>query len=158
VTGELRAQDHSDLTQLAASYAAAVDDRDWTRLAALFTPGAVLVRPDPPRSLTPSLEEIGAAAIVAAVGQLTAFARTFHHLTGSIWTSDGITATGRTTAEAHHLEAGENARSWVWHLIYLDRCVRGAAGWVFSRRELTIAIIEVRPVARVLPFATPPQS
>lgn len=149
--------DHAALTQLVASYAAAVDQRDWTGVADLFTPDAVLVMPDPPRSLTPAVEAAGPDAIVAAMSQLTAFARTFHHVTGSVWTPDGPgSVLGRTTSEAHHVEDSAEPRSWVWHVVYQDRCVRDGLGWLFVRRELTVAMIEARPLAWVLPFDGPP--
>jgi hypothetical protein len=143
----------SELDQLAPAYAAAVDTRDWDGLRSLFVPAAVLVAADPPRSLAPVIEVVGCDAIVAAVQQLTTFARTFHHVTGSIWTATGPDdAVGRTTSIAHHVESGTEPRSWVWHLMYADQAVRTGDGWLFARRELTIAMIEARPIARVLPF------
>lgn len=149
--------DHTPLTQLVASYAGAVDGRDWTGVAGLFAPDAVLVMPDPPRSLAPVLEACGRDAIAAAMSQLSAFARTFHHVTGSVWVPDGLDhVVGRTTSEAHHVEDTAEPRSWVWHVVYQDRCVRDGRGWLFERRELTVALIEARPVARVLPFDPPP--
>jgi ketosteroid isomerase-like protein len=156
---DLETSDRLDLAELVAAYAAAVDRRAAEGLVRLFVPDAVLVMPDPPRSLTPVIEAVGRDAILVGVGQLTAFARTFHHVTGSVWAAEGRdAATGRTTTVAHHVEDAEVPRSWVWHVIYDDRCVRSDEGWQFERRALTIAMIEARPVARVLAFDDSPHA
>lgn len=147
----LSTADRLDLVDLTARYATAVDTRDWDAAADLFAPGGVLVSPDPPRSLVPTLDHAGRDAIRSAVAGLEQFARTVHHLTGSTWQADGEGATGRTTATAHHVEPAQ-ARSWVWHLVYDDRAVRAEDGWVFARRALTLLLVEERAVARVLPF------
>ncbi|MCW2755641.1 MAG: hypothetical protein JWQ32_3052 [Marmoricola sp.] len=156
MTGDLDPGDHLALDQLTAAYAAAVDTRDWNVLAGLFTADAVLSSPGPPHSLGTRSAASGRDEIVAAVRQIEVFARTFHHLTGSVWTaSERSTASGRTTCVAHHVEDEAESRSWAWHVIYEDRCVRGESGWLFERRKLTIAMIEARPMARVLGFAAP---
>ncbi len=147
--------DQLALIQLTARYAAAVDGRDWEGLAGLFADDAVLVTPGSGASLGMAATATGRAEIVAAVRQIEAFARTFHHLTGSVWTVDGSTATGRTTCVAHHVEEGAEPRSWAWHVIYDDRFVRDEAGWLFERRALTVAMIEARSMFRVLPFDSP---
>jgi hypothetical protein len=157
VTNALSIADRLDLAELTTTYAAAVDERDWAMVADLFVPAAVLRTPDPPRSLAPVVESAGREQILATVRRLTAYVRTMHHLTGSVWRADGTTgAFGRTTAVAHHVEDLSEPRSWVWHLIYRDRCVRGEDGWRFERRELTVAMIEGRSVLRVQPSAAPP--
>jgi hypothetical protein len=146
----------TELDQLASAYAAAVDGRDWSALAELFAPDAVLATADPPRSLEPVIAVAGRRQIIETVKSLTTFARTFHHVTGSVWTPTGPdNAIGRTTSIAHHVEDGPETHSWVWHVIYQDISVRTDSGWLFARRELTIAMIEKRQVHRVLPF-TPP--
>jgi ketosteroid isomerase-like protein len=147
--------DQLALTQLTARYAATVDGRDWDGLAELFASDAVLVTPGSGASLGMAATASGREEIVAAVRQIEAFARTFHHLTGSVWTVTGSTAAGRTTCVAHHVEEGPEPRSWAWHVIYEDRCVRDESGWRFERRELTVAMVEARPMTRVLPFAAP---
>ena len=148
----LSVEDRLDLAELAARYAVSVDQHDWDGAADLFARGGVLVTPDPPRTLLPALEHAGRDAVRDAVAQLRTFARTVHHVTGSVWESDGDGAAGRTTAVAQHVEAGPEPRSWVWHLVYDDRCVRSPDGWQFARRALTLMIVEARPVALVLPF------
>ncbi|MCW2786986.1 MAG: nuclear transport factor 2 family protein [Marmoricola sp.] len=162
MTDELSTADRLDLAQLTSLYAAAVDGRDWDALGTLFVADAVLVTADPPRSLHPGLEASGIDAIVAAARQLTAYARTFHHLTGSFWTPDGPSvALGRTTCAAHHVEAPDTSarsRSFVWHVIYADQAVRTDLGWRFARRELTVAMVEARPLSLVLPYDAPPST
>ncbi len=148
----LAVEDRLDLAELVGRYAAAADQRDWDGLADLFARGGLLVTPDPPRSLAASVEHAGRDAIRAAVAKLESFARTVHHVTGSVWHADGDGAVGRTTTTAHHVESGPEPGSWVWHLVYDDRCVRSPEGWQFSRRALTLVLIEARPVAAVLPF------
>lgn len=149
---ELSTADRLDLVELTARYAAAVDTRDWDGAAALFAHGGVLISPDPPRSLEPVVDHAGRDAVRAALAGLEQFARTVHHLTGSTWSADGDGASGRTTAIAHHVEDGPEPRSWVWHLVYEDRCVRTPEGWQFVRRALTLILLESQQVARVLPF------
>jgi hypothetical protein len=163
MSAELDGFARMELADLAARYAAAVDSREWERLAALFTADAVLIGPDVPRSLAPVLDSRGREAIVATMHQLTAFASTFHHVTGSYWTANGRNgALGRTTTIAHHVEAPppgtEETRSWVWHVVYEDRCTRTEAGWQFERRALTVKMVEARPIARALAFEPPPDS
>lgn len=150
---DLSPADRQDLHELTARYAAGADQRDWAGVAGLFLPDGVLVTPDPPRSMEPVLERVGRDAVREAVSRLQRFARTVHHQTGSVWAVDGDGATGRTTAVAHHVEEGPEPRTWVWHLVYDDRCVRTAEGWRFARRALTLVLVESRPVFAVLPFA-----
>lgn len=150
---ELSPRDRADLVELTARYAAAVDQRDWVGVAELFARGGVLVTPDPPRSLEPIHDYAGRDAIQDKIQELEILDRTVHHLTGSIWRADGEGAIGRTTAVAHHVENKSEPQSWVWHLVYDDRCVRTEDGWQFARRALTLVLIELRPVVRVLPFA-----
>lgn len=140
----LSGQDLAELDALVAAYAAAVDARDWVTLGGLFTEDAVLLTPDPPRSLDPVLEAAGRIAIVATVQQVAAFAGTEHLVTRSEWSGSGDEATGRTTGEAHHHVDGPDPHSWVWHVSYVDDCVRTEAGWRIARRALAVRQIEKR--------------
>jgi hypothetical protein len=140
--------DRLELTELVARYAAAVDMRRFPDAAALFVPDGVLISPDPPRSLAPSVRAEGVAGILAAMEPLAELSGTFHHLTGSVFVLTGpSSAAGRTTCEAHHLQAGDAPQSFVWHLVYDDEFVRTQHGWQFAYRVLTIRMIEVRPIA-----------
>ena len=131
---------------LVTAYARAVDGRDWTALADLFTEEAVLVTPDPPRSLDPVLEARGRTAILAAVSKVSTFDRTEHVVTSTTWDVDGDVASGTTTGEAHHVVLGADPHAWVWQVEYADEAVQVAGGWRFARRALTVRAIEKRPV------------
>lgn len=155
---ELTSEDRLELVGLVSAYAAAVDGRDWEALGTLFVDEAVLVTPDPPRSLAPVVESHGREAILATIGAVASFACTLHHLTGSTWSTLGEYALGRTTGTAHHVEAGAQPRSWVWHVVYADAFTRTDLGWRIARRELTVRMIEARPMVQVLPFAGPQTS
>ena len=133
--------------ELAAAYAAAVDARDWAALADLFVEDAVLVTPDPPRSLDPVVESRGREQIVATIRRVEAFAATEHRVGSTDWEGDDATATGRTTGEAHHHVDGAEPHSWVWYVEYRDEVVRTGAGWRFTTRALTVSRIEKRPRA-----------
>jgi ketosteroid isomerase-like protein len=141
---DLGSHDQAALDDLVAAYASAVDRRDWERLATVFTEDAVLLTPDPPRSSEPVLEAVGRAAIVATVRQVEAFVSTEHLVTASEWTGTAEEAVGRTTGEAHHRVEGPQPHSWVWHVSYLDDCVRTDEGWRIARRALTVDQIEKR--------------
>ncbi|MFL6107987.1 MAG: nuclear transport factor 2 family protein [Marmoricola sp.] len=143
---ELSEQDLAELDALVSAYAAAVDARDWAALGDLFTEDAALVTPDPPRSLEPVLGWRGRAEIVAAVSEVAAFASTSHVVVSSEWEPSGSGALGRTTGEAHHRVEGPDPHSWVWDVLYQDRCVRTGDGWKLSVRALTVLKIEkLRP-------------
>jgi len=127
---------------LVAAYAGAVDARNWAALADLFVEGAVLVTPDPPRSLEPVVESRGRDRIVATVRQVEAFAGTEHRVVSTRWQVADSTATGLTTGEAHHHVAGPEPHSWVWYVEYRDECIRTGSGWRFETRALTVRRIE----------------
>lgn len=129
---------------LVARYAAAVDDRRFDVVADLFTDDAVLLAPDPPTALGPTVAHDGPAAIGAAMAALAGFTATFHAVHGVVVDlSDNETATGRVTCTAHHMNAGgDRHRDLVWHLVYRDTYRHTGAGWRFARRELRIISID----------------
>lgn len=130
---------------LVTAYAVAVDARDWAALADLFVEDAVLLTPDPPRSLEPVVASRGRDAIVATVQQVAAFAATEHRVQPGTWQLDGATASGSTTGEAHHHVDAPQPHTWVWYVEYRDACVRTGTGWRFATRALTLHRIEKRP-------------
>ena len=143
MTGGLAPADRIKLHDLVHRYAAAVDGRDWDAATDLFVAEGRLRVPDPPRSMSPTTAAVGPAAIRALLEPLGAFAITVHHLTGSTWSADGPDgARGRTTCVAHHVERGERAPSWIWHLAYADRAVRTPAGWLLAERDLHLRLVE----------------
>ena len=126
-----------ELSQLVHRYALTVDERG--DVASLFTPDGVLVAPDPPAVLTPAVEHAGREAIAAA---MTGLPPTFHAVVGEV--DDGTR--GRVACVAHHVVAPD--QDLVWHLRYADDYAQVDGRWLFARRELTIDLVEVRPLKR----------
>jgi hypothetical protein len=127
---------------LAHRYAAAVDDRDFAAVAALFAPDAVLVTPRPPKVLDPVDEHVGPEGVLAAMGALAGVPRTFHAVVGAVY--DGTC--GRIACEAHHLTQAEDGAvtDHVWLVRYLDDYVETSEGWRFARREVHVDAVETR--------------
>lgn len=148
----LGAEDRGALVELAHRYAARVDDRDPAGAAALFTVDGVLARAEPPRHLGPVHEDVGPAAIEAALGALREVPQTVHEVVGTVLDPDPDfpdVVHGRIACVAHHLLRGEQGTTdLVWHLRYLDTYRRTPGGWRIQRRELHIDFIETRPVRR----------
>ena len=132
------------MRDLAHRYAAAVDDRDFAAVAALFAPDGALVTARPPKRLDPVDAHVGQEGVLQAMRLLDGVPRTFHALVGEVY--DG--STGRIACVAHHLvETDGVVVDHVWHLRYLDQYVDTADGWRFARREVHVDLVEQRPVA-----------
>jgi hypothetical protein len=128
---------------LAHRYAAAVDDRDFPAVAALFAPDGVLATAQPPSHLDPVVEHVGPAGVLQAMALLGGVPRTFHAIVGEVY--DGTH--GRIACVAHHLvERDGLVTDLVWHLRYLDDYVETADGWRFARREVHVDVVESRAV------------
>ena len=130
------------MRDLAHRYAAAVDDRDFPSVAALFAPAGVLAVPRPPRQLDPVVEHVGPAGVLEAMTALADVPRTFHAVVGAVY--DGTR--GRIACVAHHVLPGEPVTDLVWHLRYLDDYVETPDGWRFARREVHVDLVERRPL------------
>ena len=130
------------MRELAHCYAAAVDDRDFPAVAALFVPDAVLAVPRPPTSLDPVDEFVGPDGVLEAMGALAAVPRTFHEIVGEVY--DGTC--GRIACVAHHLTPGKDGTvtDHVWLVRYLDDYVDTPEGWRFARREVHVDAVEAR--------------
>jgi hypothetical protein len=126
-----------ELSQLVHRYAAAIDD--GRSVVPLFTADGVLVTPDPPKLLDPVFEHVGPEAIAAATSDLP---RTFHAIVGEVY--DGTS--GRIKCVAHHVL--DERTDLVWHLRYADRYHQVDGLWLIARRELSIDLIETRPLKR----------
>jgi len=125
-----------ELSQLVHRYAASVDD--GSGVGALFTEDGALVVPEPP-GLDPTVEHRGRDAIQAAT---TGLPPTFHAIVGEVY--DG--SAGRISCVAHHVIAPE--KDLVWHLRYADAYQQVDGVWLIARRELSIDLVEVRPLTR----------
>jgi hypothetical protein len=146
--------DAAALSDLVHRYAACVDDRQFELVATLFTDSAELAVPEPPAALKPVHSHRGRAAIALAVAAVAQVARTEHAIVGEVYDAaqpDG-SARGRITCVAHHWdERSGEVVDVVWHLRYDDEYELTDAGWLISRRALTINAIEIRPVRRLRP-------
>lgn len=130
-----------ELSQLVQTYAARIDDRQ--PVGALFTADAVLVVPDPPDVLDPVVEHVGREAIVAATSGLPP---TFHEIVGQVYARVDGGATGRVACVAHHVV--DDRTDLVWHVRYADTYRAEEGQWLFARRELSIDLVETRPLKR----------
>lgn len=126
-----------ELSRLVHTYAARLDDRQ--PIGALFAEDAVLVVPDPPDVLDPVITHSGREAIVAATSGLPP---TFHAIVGEVYGE----STGRVACVAHHVI--DELTDLVWHLRYADTYRQVDGTWLFARRELSIDLIETRPLKR----------
>jgi hypothetical protein len=157
----LTVADRLALADLVHLYAAAVDDRRFDDVTALFTETAELRLPDPPRALEPVIHHHGRDGVRAAMAAVARLDRTEHAIVGEVYAvgQQPDYALGRITCIAHHwtVDPGQ-VSDVVWHLRYDDEYQRTAAGWRIHGRALTVNVIETRP-ARVLrphPRRTPP--
>jgi hypothetical protein len=150
----LSADERMALGDLVHRYAAHVDDREFERVANLFTPEAELVVPAPPADLLPVHAHRGREAIASAVATVAAVARTEHAIIGEVYDAgEGpATARGRVACVAHHwTERGDEVVDVVWHLRYDDAYEMTDAGWRIGHRALTVNAIEVRGARSLLP-------
>ena len=150
----LPVEDRLALSDLVHRYAAYVDGRDLDRLSELFTDDAVLVVPEPPRTLEPDIERHGRHDIRQAMEGVRRAVRTIHQVTGEVYDagSSPDLAHGAITGVAHHLMERDGGYVDVsWSLRYADDYRRTPDGWRFARRALTIDVVEVRPVQQVRP-------
>lgn len=146
----LTTHDRIALQDLVHRYAAAVDDRDFARAAALFTGDGVLEVPNPPATLDPVTSHTGPDAVAAALAAVDALPLTFHAIVGAVFDPGPTPATalGRVACTAHHLSRRHDCDvDLVWHIVYRDQYRSTAAGWLLARRNLHVAFIESRPVA-----------
>ena len=131
------------MRDLAHRYAAAVDDRRFADVAALFAAQGVLATARPPAHLDPVDRHIGPDGVLAALAALDAVPLTFHAVVGQEY--DGTR--GRIACVAHHVTAGQDGpQDTVWHLRYLDDYVETAQGWRFALREVHVDLVETHPL------------
>ncbi|WP_235736431.1 nuclear transport factor 2 family protein [Nocardioides alcanivorans] len=158
-----RAADRAAIRELVDRYAGAVDDRRFDAVADLFTEDAVLIAPDPPTALGPTVLHEGRDAVRELMAGLAFFTATFHAVHGVVIDPVEDPApegpdefTGRVTCTAHHLSAGEDKhRDLTWQLVYRDRYRRTDDGWRFARRELRIVSIRTSNPRSVGPTVDP---
>ncbi len=145
VTPEIRCA----LDDLVASYALAVDDRDFVGVAELFTPDGEFHLPDPPDRLDPVRSLRGRAEITAAMLRLEAMERTVHTLGGQVYRPgpDPGTLIGAAAGTANHLiTSGDSPMNLAWHLRYRDTYRRLDGTWLFAQRAVHVRWIETHQV------------
>ncbi len=144
--------DRAALSDLVHRYAAAVDDRQFSSVAKLFTVAAELVVAEPPAALEPIHSHRGQGAIAAAAAAVTQVERTEHAIVGEVYDEGPRpgSARGRIACIAHHWNRRQDEIvDVVWHLRYDDEYESTDAGWRISRRALTVNAIETRPARRL---------
>lgn len=133
----------TDFRELPHRYAAAIDDRRFDDVVALFAPDGELVVARPPEELDPVHRYVGAVGVRRAMDLLAAVPRTFHALVGEVY--DGTS--GRVACEAHHVTpTADGWRDTVWRVRYEDSYVEGDGGWLFGSRRLYVDMVETRPL------------
>jgi ketosteroid isomerase-like protein len=150
----LPVEDRVALSDLVHRYASYVDARDFDRLVDLFTDDAVLVVPEPPRTLEPDIERHGRDDIRQAVEGVLRAVRTVHQIVGEVYDAGPSpdAAHGAITGVAHHLMERDGGHvDLSWSLRYADDYRRTPEGWRIARRVLTIDVVDVRPVQKVRP-------
>lgn len=117
---------------LAYRYAQAVDRREFSRLTALFTPGAKLSGP--------GFHLDGAQAIAEGMSALGNYSATQHHVHHQLVDVDGDAASGETYCIANHLyqDDGGVPRKLDWGIRYQDRYVRRQGEWRIAARTLLV--------------------
>lgn len=142
--------DRAALSDLVARYALNIDQRNLAVVAGLFTADAVLVMPEPPASLLPTIVHEGRDAVMTALSAVEQVPQTFHAILGEVYDvgAEPGRVRGTVACAAHHFlqrSSGEPIDR-VWHLRYQDTYRQEAGAWRFARRELHVASIAVAPV------------
>jgi ketosteroid isomerase-like protein len=141
--------DRVALTDLAARYAQAVDRRNTTALAALFTDDVAFVLP-PALNGTDTPTEIRGNSVVSSsvVDAVSHLHSTRHIVEQQILDLDSpTTAHGEAYCSAHHIyPRGEGHRDNRIEIRYQDSFEKVDGTWLFSRRELVVDFAEDVPV------------
>jgi ketosteroid isomerase-like protein len=117
---------------VAYRYARAVDRRDWTLAATLFTEDAVLKGA--------RFELIGVQQILRGLATVERYRTTFHAVHNQTLELAGDEAAGETYCVANHLlERDGRSFKLDWGIRYQDHYRRGEGGvWRIARRELIV--------------------
>lgn len=139
MTSPLDPADRVALADLVATYAEAVDRRDFARLTDVFVPDCVLD--------TGTARREGIDAVVAAMDGLRRYTATSHMVGQQLIEGGPDEATGVVRCTAHHLrDHGDRRTDRVMHIRYHDDYVRTAAGWRIARRRLDVLWTDESPV------------
>lgn len=122
--------DRAAIIDLTVAYGAALDERDWDGVAAVFLPDATAVYTDREHS---SAEEI-VTRCREGLGRCDA---SHHMITNQLVQLDGDQATCRSTFQAQHIRTPEAGGNFIIAGTYEDDLVRTPDGWRISHRVLT---------------------
>jgi hypothetical protein len=143
MTGELTADDVATLRQLVDRYADAVDRRDESALAALFTAnGSLRVQADE----GPVENEWFQGNLARSLEPLRPYHRTFHHVGGAVFDAIPDGAEGRVHCLAHHYQRTDSGPVDLAMMIrYHDRYERPEGRWLIAERRVAIQWTELHP-------------
>ena len=131
-------RDKLDIIELFNRYAAAMDEKNWDALSALYIPDATAEQPIG----APVLK--GRKAIVGMIGAAIDWLGPTHHMLGNYIVSvDGDRAEGSCYVRGHHAGAREHAGKWQETLGKLSaKLVRTPEGWRFAAffEEITVSL------------------
>lgn len=129
--------DRLEIADLAATYAHAVDRRDFDLLHHVFVVDARL---DTGKGVREGIDQI-----VDAMQRLLRYEATFHLLGQQRLVGGPDTATGETYCDAHHLTLDGDARAdTIMKIRYADEFVRTDVGWQIAARRLHVDWTEHR--------------
>ena len=152
-----RWQEEAALRELSFAYAAAVDDRDAARFAALFLPEGELVAPDVRGDLSPVFSRTGRERLSKVLDGLDRYRHTFHEVTTTRYEIGEERASGAVWCTAHHVTADDvdlvppPGTDTIWSIRYVDDYRRTPEGWRIARRVLHLLWIAERPVTQIGP-------
>ena len=123
--------DRLAIQELVFLYSAIPDDRDYARVAVVFSQGARLVGP--------GFSLRGRSAISQGMRAIERYSATMHNVHNHRATITGNTATGEVYCVANHLHEVDGV-AWKldWGIRYRDDYQRGEDGWRIKRRELRV--------------------
>lgn len=129
--------DQLAIAQVLQLYFAAIDSKDFARLAEVFTPEAEL-RYSLDETVGPAVRP---AFMIARIREFTeGFVSTQHLSSPPLIEADADGARARTNLRALHVrQHGDGSRStWVVYGVYEDVLVRTDAGWRIGRRVFRV--------------------
>ena len=133
VTGLEALADRQDITDLCYRYGLALDARDWTALAACFTPDAAAHYTGLPSALGYQAIEATCRAV------LTPLTATQHLISNVVVRLDGDRARSTCYLQAQHVRTGtEGGDNFIIAGRYDDDLVRTPDGWRIRERRLDI--------------------
>jgi len=132
--------DKQEITELCYRYALALDGRDWTGLAAVFTPDASAFYLDkPPCHGYQAIEDTCRASLTPMTGSQ-------HLISNVVVRVDGDQAASSCYLQAQHVKTGTHGGdNFIIAGRYDDKLVRTPDGWRIRERRLAAVWTEGNP-------------